>query len=76
MMATRISYDSSFVSAVVDIVGAYMLTRVIEPAVVLTGRVKSSCKRRSIGSIVLSRLFLTAKCIPYYLSSPNPVPCQ
>ena len=67
MMAARISYNSSFVSAVADIVGAYTLTRVIEPAVVLTGRVKSSCKRRSIGLIVFSRLLLTAKRIPYYL---------
>ena len=72
MMAARISYNSSFVSAVVDIVGAYMLTRVSEPAVVLTG----SCKMRSISSIMFSRLFLTAKRIPYYLSSPNTFPCQ
>ena len=61
---------------VADIVGAYTLTRVTGPAVVLSRRVRSRSVPLLPGSIMLSRLFLTAKPTPYSLCSPDPFPCQ
>ena len=59
-----------------SIVGAYTLTRVTGPAVVLSRRVRSRSEPLLIGSIMLSRMFLTAKPTPYSLCSLAPVPCQ
>ena len=64
------------VADVADIVGAYTLTRVTGPAVVLSRSVRSRSEPSLPGSIMLSRLFLTAKPTPYSLCSPEPFPCQ
>ena len=65
-----------FISDVADIVDAYTITRVTGPADVLSRRVRSRSEPLPPGSIVLSRLFLTAKPTPYSLCSPEPFPCQ
>ena len=64
------------ISDVADMVGAFTLTRVTGPAVVLSRRVRSRSEPLLPGSIILSRLFLTAKPTPYSLCSPEPFPCQ
>ena len=64
------------ISDVADMVGAFTLTRVTGPAVVLSRRVRSRSEPLLPGSIMLSRLFLTAKPTPYSLCSPEPFPCQ
>ena len=68
--------ELSFVSDVEDIVGANALTNVTGPAVVLSRRVRSRSVPLLPGSIMLNRLFLTAKPTPYYLWSPEPFPGQ
>ena len=60
------------ISDVADIVGAFTLTRVTGPAVLLSRRVRSRSEPLLPGPIMLSRLFLTATATPYSLSSPSP----
>ena len=64
----------SFVSGVVDSVGAYTLTRVTGPVVELRRRVRRRSELPLPGSNILSKLFLAANRTPCSLGSSEPFP--
>ena len=66
----------SFVSGVADSVGAYTVIRVTGPVLELRRRVRRRSEPPLPGSIILSKLFLTANPAPVYLGSLECFPCQ
>ena len=75
MMDASFSENSSLASEEADSVGAYTLTRVMGPSVVLRRRARSRSEPPLPGSTIRSKLFFTAKPTPRSLDSSERFSC-